>query len=76
MKKLKGITIDLASTLDIDDGIWVDRTDSGYTVNVGIANPSGRIMTEHFKRAYEMTESKYYAQGTDHMLPISEVIMN
>jgi len=40
------VTIDSATTLDIDDAIHVSKTDSGYTIMIAIANPAKQVQID------------------------------
>jgi ribonuclease R len=68
---LAGITIDAPETRDIDDGIWIERTPSGWLLTTAIADvsahlrPGGSIDAEAFKRV----ASRYFATGNRPMLP-------
>jgi len=73
---VRGVTIDDAHTRDIDDAIWVDRTDGVWTVWVSIADVARAVKpgSEDDARAREMVATKYYATGNSPMLarPLSE----
>ena len=70
-EKVQGITIDAASTRDIDDAIWVDDTGDAWKVSVTIADVATFVVdgTDEDLRARAMVATKYFATGNSPMLP-------
>ncbi len=66
-----GITIDPPFAKDLDDAVWVERTDSGYLLHVSIADVSGEILpgSKLDMRARGLGASMYLPHKTNHMLP-------
>ncbi len=68
---LTGITIDAPETRDIDDGIWIERVETGWLLTVVIADvsahlrPGGSIDAGAFARV----ASRYFKTGNRPMLP-------
>ena len=65
------VTIDSATTLDMDDALYAEKTASGYTLHVAIANPSSLIHadTALAQQAFTCSQSVYLLGGTVPMLP-------
>ena len=65
------ITIDSASTEDIDDGFYLERTDSGYLLRLVLASPAleWEFGSSLDKLAENRFTSLYLPEGTSHMLP-------
>lgn len=70
-KVLSGITIDSPSTRDIDDGIWVERTQDGWLLTVVVADVSAHIRqgSSLDQEALRRVASRYFANGNEPMLP-------
>lgn len=68
---LKGITIDSSETRDIDDGIWIEKTETGWLLSVVIADVSAhlRIGGGIDEEAFAKVASRYFANGNRPMLP-------
>jgi len=65
------ITIDSASTRDMDDALWVEATDNGWTLHVAIADPSSEIEPHSAldKEARKRINTVYFPGNTRPMLP-------
>lgn len=70
-KQVRGFTVDDASTRDIDDAIWVEKSTAGWTVLVSIADVARAVAigSENDVRARAMVTTKYFARGNSPMLP-------
>jgi len=70
-KEVRGVTIDGAGSPDLDDAIWVQKKETGYLVQVHIADPAALIDKNSmiFKKALKQKHSYYFSDGTQHMLP-------
>lgn len=70
-EQVTGITVDSQSTKDIDDAIWVEKADDGWTVTVSIADVASHVEKggEVDLRAREMVATRYFATGNSPMLP-------
>jgi ribonuclease R len=69
-RKVRGVTIDGPTSLDLDDAIWVERNGSGYTVTVSIAGV-GRVVPAGSAidlEARARGATQYLARGTIPML--------
>ncbi|WP_255353733.1 RNB domain-containing ribonuclease [Methanosarcina sp. WWM596] len=69
---LRGITIDDATTRDMDDAIWVEITENrGWHVVVMIADVAKTVppYSELDRLAMSRVETRYYAKGNSPMLP-------
>lgn len=80
-KQVRGFTVDDASTRDIDDAIWVEKSTAGWTVLVSIADVARAVAigSENDVRARAMVTTKYFARGNSPMLPrelIEEVCLH
>jgi exoribonuclease-2 len=65
------VTVDSASTEDIDDGFHLERTDSGYRLRLVLACPAlewefGSALDKAVENRFT---SLYLPEGTSHMLP-------
>ncbi len=67
------VTIDSASTLDMDDALCAEATDDGWTLQVAIADPSSLITTDTTleKQARQRASTVYLPGGSASMLPRS-----
>jgi len=67
---ISGLTIDDASTRDIDDAIWVEETATAWKVTVSIADVAAFVKDgdEDDLRARVMAETRYFASGNSPML--------
>tara|TARA_R110002072_G_scaffold57188_3_gene147275 strand:- start:16322 stop:18277 length:1956 start_codon:yes stop_codon:yes gene_type:complete len=65
------VTIDSHSTVDIDDAIYVEKTESGWTLSVAIADPSTVVPkgSEIEKEALKRASSLYFPGQHIAMLP-------
>lgn len=65
------VTIDNPSSKDMDDAIWATETDTGYQLQIAIADPSTWISENSNLdiEARERTTSTYLPGQTIHMLP-------
>ena len=66
------ISIDSASTKDIDDAFYIEGTEeTGYTLYLAFAYPilGWKFETELDKEVCKRTSSLYLPEGTSHMLP-------
>lgn len=72
-QEVNGITIDAASTRDIDDAIWVSQVPDGFRVFVSIADASELVPpgSELDDRAKNAATTRYFATGNSPMLPRS-----
>lgn len=61
---MKGYTIDSATSKDLDDAIWIDKTDDGFSVFVHIANVAAKIHkdTSFDQKAFDLAETRYFAE--------------
>ncbi|WP_146242454.1 ribonuclease catalytic domain-containing protein, partial [Acaryochloris thomasi] len=68
---VQGITIDGPTSLDLDDAIWCEETDTGATLQVHISDVSDRIPqnTPLDYSAIATTQTRYHKQGNSPMLP-------
>ncbi len=70
---LTGVTIDRPSSMDLDDGFWLTRTDDIFKLNISVSEVASIIPigSELDINAYEQIESVYRLNGTaiKHMLP-------
>ena len=71
LSALSFITIDAHSTVDIDDAIYVEKTDGGWKLSVAIADPSAVIPkgSEIEKEALKRASSLYFPGQHISMLP-------
>ncbi|PZD70650.1 Ribonuclease R [Acaryochloris thomasi RCC1774] len=69
--QVQGITIDGPTSLDLDDAIWCEETDTGATIQVHISDVSDRIPLNSplDQSAIATTQTRYYRQGNTPMLP-------
>jgi len=72
-QEVSGITIDAASTRDIDDAIWVSQVPEGFRVFVTISDASHLVplASELDERAKNAATTRYFAAGNSPMLPRS-----
>ncbi|BFM17536.1 exoribonuclease II [Maricurvus nonylphenolicus] len=65
------VTIDSATTKDMDDGLFITATDSGWTLQVAIADPSSGINLDSAlgKAALSRGNTAYLPGGAVTMLP-------
>lgn len=70
-RQVQGVTIDSASTRDIDDALWIEQKDGAWHILVSIADVSASIPPggELDLRAKEMVATKYFRVGNSPMLP-------
>lgn len=71
LTQLAFVTIDGASTQDMDDAIWLSRDGEGYSIKVAIADPSALVMPGSGQDLYaqSMSQSIYLPGQTLLMLP-------
>lgn len=71
LSALAFVTIDAHSTIDIDDAIYVEANESGWTLHVAIADPSAVIPkgSEIEKEALKRASSLYFPGQHISMLP-------
>ena len=69
--RLSGITIDSQSTQDIDDGLWVETSPTGWILTVVIADVSAHIRkgSPLDQEALRRSTTRYFARGNIPMLP-------
>lgn len=67
------ITIDAEHSRDLDDAIWCDQMPDGtFKITVAISSVAGEIQlgSETDLTAKDRVASRYFSQGTQHMLPV------
>lgn len=71
MQHLEMVTIDSASTTDVDDAVLVQETADGFRLYVGIADASNYVEpgSDLDKYAFERATTLYFAQQVHSMLP-------
>lgn len=71
LTQLSFVTIDSHSTIDIDDALFVEKTESGWTLSVAIADPSALIPKGSAleKEALKRASSLYFPGQHISMLP-------
>lgn len=69
--QVQGITIDGPTSLDLDDAIWIEPTDTGAIAQIHISDVSEHIPpgTPLDQSAIASTQTRYHAKGNDPMLP-------
>lgn len=70
--KVHGFTIDSATSRDLDDAFFVERTLHGYRLTISIADVAayverGSVLDDQAK---QMVETRYYRNGNHPMLPV------
>ncbi len=70
-KEARGITIDGPYSLDLDDAIWLEKTDSGYIAHISIADVGAIVKpwTDIDRAALSQGFTHYRARGNYPMLP-------
>ena len=70
-RQVQGITIDGPTSLDLDDAIWIETTDTGAIAQVHISDVSEHIPLNSplDQGAIALTQTRYHRQGNDPMLP-------
>ncbi|MGB7414262.1 MAG: RNB domain-containing ribonuclease [Thermosynechococcaceae cyanobacterium] len=78
--EVRGITIDGPTSLDLDDAIWCEETDTGAIIQVHISDvaesiPFGSPLDQG---AIATTQTRYHREGNDPMLPriLSENVLS
>lgn len=68
---VRGVTIDPPFARDLDDAIWVKKTETGFVVQVSIADVSSQVVfgSETDTRAAAQGWTRYHANHNDPMLP-------
>lgn len=71
MTKFNGVTIDDASSWDLDDSVWAEETEEGVLLTVCIADVAGAIPRGHDfdAAARAKVETRYWAGGNTPMIP-------
>lgn len=71
LEALNFVTIDAPTTLDMDDALYAEKTDSGHTLYVAIADPGSFIKPESYlaKHAEALGQTAYLLGGSVPMLP-------
>jgi ribonuclease R len=70
--EVQGLTIDSATSRDLDDALWFERVEGGgYAVLVTIADVASHVPkgSEADRLAKERIATRYFASGTSTMLP-------
>ncbi|MGB7415643.1 MAG: RNB domain-containing ribonuclease, partial [Thermosynechococcaceae cyanobacterium] len=69
--EVQGITIDGPTSLDLDDAIWCQETDTGAIIQVHISDVAEHIPANSplDESAIATTTTKYHREGNDPMLP-------
>lgn len=70
-QNVTGVTIDDRTTWDIDDAIWVEQSDAGFSVTVSIADVAKAVAvgSELDVSAKERVGTQYFRTGNSPMLP-------
>ncbi len=73
LRALPFCTIDAATTLDMDDALAIEKTDTGYRLHVAIADPGFAIAPDSplGTQARTCGQSVYLLGGTVPMLPVA-----
>lgn len=66
---VRGVTIDGPTSEDLDDAIWIRKTDLGYRLQVSVAGVADaiKIGSPADERAYKMVSTRYQS---DHTVPM------
>lgn len=69
--KTTGLTIDGPTSKDLDDAIWVEKTNSGYLVTVSISDVAALVEqgSELDEEAFKRSFTAYFANYNDPMIP-------
>lgn len=70
-RNVQGITIDKIDSLDLDDGLWIEETPSGYRLQISITDIAELIpmASELDKEAFYRATSMYFDTHIFHMFP-------
>lgn len=73
LTEVRGLTIDAKHTRDIDDAIWIAPHEQGLQVDISISDVASGVElgSEMDARAFQATETRYFAKGNSPMLPRS-----
>lgn len=70
-KKIDGLTIDGASSKDLDDALWVEKKEDGWILHISIADVSALVQPESYldQEAFRKVFTRYFQGSNDPMLP-------